>query len=321
MFMVYLTFKTINNKRYKYLVKSVRMPDGTPKKISKLIKSRKPLSYLKNQYGTFFLAEEKRLHANYALGKFKLNYIFSKKEVESIEGIKVDYRNLIRKLNKAQIKDMFDRFTANFTYETNAIEGNSLTLKDVSIVIFENSIPKGKYLREIYETRNSRIAVDKIFHKGFGISHKSIIRIHKILMKDIDVRAGYKKLPNFIVGSKVKTTPPERVEEEMGKLMEWYNSNLGKMHPLELVAIFHGRFEHIHPFEDGNGRVGRLLVNVILINNGYPPLIIRKTLRKSYMAALSAFDFGYGEKLKRFFLEKYKDTYRKFFEVYVKYAE
>ena len=319
--MVYLTYKTISGKRYKYLVKSIRLPDGTIKKISKLIKSNRPLSYLKRYYGEYFLEQEKRLNVKYILDKFKTNYIFTKEELEKIERIKVDYRHLIRRLSRAQLKDVFDRFTANFTYESNAIEGNSLTLKDVSIVIFENYIPRGKDLREVYETRNSRIVVDTILKKKVDITHKSIIKIHKILMKDIDVRTGYKKIPNIIIGSRIKTTPPEKVEEEMTKLIDWYNSNLDKIHPLELVTNFHGRFEKIHPFEDGNGRVGRFLINVILVNNGYPPLIIRKTVRKSYMSALSAFDFGYEDKLKRLLLEKYKETYKKFFEVYVRYAK
>ena len=319
--MVYLTYKTISGKRYKYLVKSIRLPDGTIKKISKLIKSNRPLSYLKRYYGEYFLEQEKGLNVKYVLDKFKTNYIFTKEELEKVERIKVDYRYLIRTLSGAQLKDVFDRFTANFTYESNAIEGNSLTLKDVSIVIFENSIPRGKDLREVYETRNSRIVVDMILKKKVDMTHKSIIKIHKILMKDIDARTGYKKIPNIIIGSRIKTTPPEKVVEEMTKLIDWYNSHLGKTHPLELVTNFHGRFEKIHPFEDGNGRVGRFLINVILVNNGYPPLVIRKTVRKRYMSALSSFDFRYEDKLKRFLLEKYKETYKKFFEVYVRYAK
>lgn len=318
--MVYLTYKIIKGKKYTYLVKSIRLPDGTIKKISKIIKSKKPLSYLKRHYSSFFLEQEKKLNVKYALDKFKANHIFPKDEIENLERIKLNYKYLIRKLSEAQLKDVFDRFTANFTYESNAIEGNSLTLKDVSIVIFENSVPRGKNLREIYEARNSRIVMGKILNKNFDISHKDIIRIHKILMKDIDARTGYKKIPNVIIGSRVKTAPPENVVEEMTKLIDWHNSSLGKIHPIELATIFHGRFEKIHPFEDGNGRVGRFLMNVILVNNGYPPLIIRKTVRKSYTAALSAFDFGYDGKLKRFVVEKYKETYTKFFEVYVRYA-
>ena len=319
--MVYLTYKTINGKKYTYLVKSIRLPDGTVRKISKIIKINKPLPYLKSRYKKFFSDAEKKFHINYVLEKFKMDYIFSKEEIKKIEAIKVDYKHLIQKLNKDQLKDVFDRFVVNFTYETNSIEGNSLTLKDVNIVIFENSIPKGKDLREIYETRNSRIVLDKILNRKFDVSHKSIIKIHKILMRDIDVRTGYKKIPNFIIGSRVKTTPPEKVEEKMSKLIDWYYSNLGKVHPLELAAIFHGRFEKIHPFEDGNGRVGRIFTNVILTNNDYPPIIIRKTIRTNYMASLSSFDFGHEDKLKRLLLEKYKETYRKFFEVYVKYAD
>jgi Fic family protein len=91
------------------------------------------------------------------------------------------------------------------------------------------------------------------------------------------------------------------------------------MHPIKLASIFHGKFEHIHPFEDGNGRVGRFLINIILIKNKYPPLIIRKSQRVSYLKVLESFDHKYQDALIRFLLERIKDTYRKFFEIYVKY--
>ena len=89
--------------------------------------------------------------------------------------------------------------------------------------------------------------------------------------------------------------------------------------PLKLAALFHGKFERIHLFEDGNGRVGRFLINVILTKNKYSPLIIRKSQRIAYLSALEAFDQGYTEKLERFLLEKFKATYKNFFEVYFKY--
>ncbi len=164
--------------------------------------------------------------------------------------------------------------------------------------------------------------MEAMLKKKFKINHAGILKIHRLLMKDIDERRGYKKIPNIIYREEkeVETTPPENVENEMDRLIEWHNKSIKVMHPLEVAAMFHGRFEKIHPFEDGNGRVGRFLINVILINNGYPPLIVRKTSRAAYMDSLKAFDNGYHDKLKRFLLKKFKDTHRKFFEVYVKYV-
>ncbi|MBI4162544.1 MAG: Fic family protein, partial [Candidatus Aenigmarchaeota archaeon] len=161
-----------------------------------------------------------------------------------------------------------------------------------------------------------------ILNRKFDVREEDVIKMHKMLMKDIDVRAGYKQLPNVIqsMGREIRTTKPENVKKEMDFLISWYNDNKGVIHPLELTTIFHGKFEKIHPFEDGNGRVGRFLVNIILIKNGYPPIIIRKSVRNAYMSSLQAFDNGHEDKMKRFIIEKYKDTFEKFFEIYVKYV-
>ncbi len=331
--MVYLKKKKVGERDYYYLTKSIRLPDGRVKTLQKLVPktadtkefdSTTKLSKLREQSSRiedFFNQKEKEAHTEFALHNYKTNSIFTEDKFRKIEGIRADYRNLLKKLSKSQIKDIFDRFTANFTYESNAIEGNSLTLKDVSIVIFENIIPSGKELREIYETRNSRGVVELIIKKRFRINHRDILRMHKLLMRDIPTALGYKKLPNYIIGKTVETTPPERVKDEMYSLIKWVNENPEKQHPLQLSADFHGKFEKIHPFEDGNGRVGRFLSSVILINKGYPPLIIRKSQRLSYLKALDDFDRNYKANLERFFLEKFEDTYKKFFEVYVRYTK
>jgi len=103
-------------------------------------------------------------------------------------------------------------------------------------------------------------------------------------------------------------------------LLGWYEKE-GTMHPLKKAALFHGKFEMIHPFDDGNGRVGRFLLNVMLLNTGYAPVIIRKSQRVSYLKALEDFDNGYTTNLERFILEKYKNTFKNFFQVYVKYLQ
>jgi len=320
--MVYLKKKEIKGKTYYYLTKSMRLPDGKVKTIQKLVKDKKKdLKMLEIEYSDFFREKEKELFTEFSLKKYKTNNIFSKKEIRKSEDIKVDYQYILKKFNKAQKKDAFDRFIANFTYESNAIEGNSLTLKDVAIVMFEKMTIEGKELREIYETRNSRKVMDLILKNKFKIRENDIIKMHKMLMENIDIRTGYKKIPNYIPGSNTKLTPPEKVEKEMKELVKWYDKNIEKMHPLQVSALFHGTFEKIHPFEDGNGRVGRFLSNIILLDNNYPPLIIRKSQRTSYIKCLQDFHRGYTENLERFFLEKYKKTYRNFFSVYLKYVK
>ncbi len=321
--MPYIKEKNIKGKKYKYLSKSIRLPNGKIKSIEKIITDReKPFKELEKESTDFFIQKEKEIFSNYALSTYKTSSIFTKDQLKKIGDIKVDYSYTIKKFTKTQLKDAFNRFIANFTYESNAIEGNSLTLKDVSIVMFEKRAIEGKDLKEIYETRNSREVMNYILKKKFKVREPDIIKMHEMLMKDIDITTGYKKIPNFIVGSEIELTPPEKVEKEMEELTQWHDEAIKKMHPLQVSALFHGKFEQIHPFEDGNGRVGRFLSNIILINNGYPPLIIRKSQRDSYIKCLQDFyNKGHTENLERLFLEKYKDTYRKFFEVYLKYVK
>src|SRR3989338_2521441 len=277
-----IAWKKIKGRKYAYLAHSIRIPDGKVITITKRLSSndeRKSPKSLLGRHSEYFEKKESELAAKWALRNYKEGDIFSSEEIQKIEGMRVSYGKLIRKLGDPQLKDVFNRFTANFTYDSNAIEGNSLTLKDVSVVMFDHETVPNKTLREEYETRNSRSVVELILKKRFGIDHEDIIRIHRILMKDIDPRKGYKTFPNIIYRQEkeVHTTPPEKVRDEMTRLIEWFNAS--KLHPLERAAVFHGRFEKIHPFDDGNGRVGRFLINVILVNNGYPPLIIRKTSR------------------------------------------
>lgn len=307
--------KTIKGKKYKYVAETIRLPNGNVKPIEKIFKGE-----TKKQLKEFFEKRKKKEFVRYVLANFKEDHIFTKKQIEKIEEIKLNYSKILKGLPKKNFKDLLDRFTANFTYESNALEGNSLTLKDVAIVMFENASIKGKDLREIYETRNSRKVVELIMTNKFKVNEENIIKIHKILVKDIDIQLGYKKFPNVIVGKRIKTTPPEKVQNEMSKLVRWYHTNKNKIHPIKISGLFHGKFEQIHPFEDGNGRVGRFLINIILVKNKYPPLIIRKSQRIAYLSALEKFDKKHTDTLERFILKRFKETYKKFFEEYVKYV-
>jgi len=311
---MYFKDKTIKGKKYKYAVKSIRLPGGNVKVLEKIYKGES-----KEELERIFDEKLEKEYISYMLKNFKTDFILNKQQLEKIERIRLNYSKILRRLSKASFKDLLDRFTANFTYESNALEGNSLTLKDVAIVMFEKTSIKGKDLREIYETRNSRDIIELIFKNKFKLFHEDIIKMHKMLVKDLEIDIGYKKFPNILVGKRVELTPPERVYEKMDELLKWVKENPHHLHPIKLAAIFHGKFEKIHPFQDGNGRIGRFLVNIILINNKYPPLIIRKSQRNAYLTALEKFDKGYTDTLERFILDKFKGTYEKFFEIYIKY--
>jgi Fic family protein len=309
----------MKGRKYFFVEKSVRLPDGSVRKLSVSAGRKKPkVDELKLR--KVFSGQEKKLFANWALNHLDFNYPLTRNDIVQVEHLKIDYKHIMRGIPKQRIRDLLDRFTVNFTYESNAIEGNSLTLKDVAIVIFEKETIPGKTLREIYETRNHRDVIALLFNKKIKMTHQSIIKVHKLLMRDIEEQLGYKKLPNFILGSPLETSPPEKVYEDMTALLKWYDKNSSTMHPLQLAALFHGKFLKIHPFADGNGRVARMLSNAIIVNNGYPPVIVRKTTRAKYLGTLRAYDRGHPEKLVRFFLERYKKTFSNFFAVYVKYV-
>src|SRR3989344_6489963 len=146
--MVTLSKKRIRGRIYTYVSKSIRLPDGRVTTITKnLGKGTKQVKNVQNKYKEYFTEKEKELNATWAVQRYKNGYVFSEKEIRKIEQIRVAYKYLIKKLDKTRLRDVFDRFTVNFTYDSNAIEGNSLTLKDVAVVIFDKDSIPGKTLR------------------------------------------------------------------------------------------------------------------------------------------------------------------------------
>ncbi len=313
--MVSVKEKHRGEKRYLYAERSIRLPDGTVKKFSKLIHERDEAG--SKMVADHFKKQELEAYRHAALATYRPDHILTKEKLAKVETYRAEYRILIRALTPQQRKDLIDRFTVNFTYESNALEGNSLTLKDVAVVLMEERVPAGKELREVFETRNTREANELLFKKKIKIDIPEIVKLHALLTKETGVARGFKRFPNFLLMRDVQTTPPEKVEDEMRALVARYQES--DDHPLRAAAEFHARFERIHPFEDGNGRVGRVLLNAILLENGYPPLIIRKTSRNAYLSALAAHDNNHADKLERFLLEKYEATFEKFFKIYTEY--
>lgn len=178
------------------------------------------------------------------------------------------------------VKNLQDVYRVEWTYHSNAIEGNTLSLVETKLVLEEGLTIGGKQLREHLEVINHAEAIsfveEQVLNKK-DLSEYNLKSIHYLVLKGIDDKnAGtYRSINVGISGS--HHTPPHflQVPDAMRELFTWYEENKKALHVVELAALFHFKFVFIHPFADGNGRTARLLLNLILMQNGYPPFIIK----------------------------------------------
>lgn len=207
--------------------------------------------------------------------------------------------NKLRPLPKSAVLKLREQFEIEMTYNSNAIEGNSLTLRETFLVLHEGITIKGKPLKDHLEATNHQEALeflsDLIDHqKNATISEHLIKTLHHLITQKIEKEwAGtYRNAPVRITGTSHQ--PPDALElpHQMQEMIKWVSANQKKLHVVELAALLHHQFVHIHPFFDGNGRTGRLLMNVFLMQKGYPLAIILKNDRKKYYLVLRKADQG-----------------------------
>ncbi len=195
-----------------------------------------------------------------------------------------------RPLTKNQYNTLRKNLIIEWTYNSNAIEGNTLTLSETKVVL-EGITIGGKSVVEHLEAINHRDAI--LFLEGIvdgheDISEWNIKNLHQIILKDIDnLNAGKYRMENVLI-SGAKHIPPDylMVPVQMQKLVYEDNREWIQYHPVVRAALLHGEFVKIHPFIDGNGRTARLLLNLVLMSNGYPPIVIKRESRLAYYEAL-----------------------------------
>jgi Fic family protein len=207
--------------------------------------------------------------------------------------------NSYRPLPESAVKKIREKFEIEMTYNSNAIEGNSLTLKETYLVISEGITIKGKPLKDHLEAKNHKEALDYLYEliakeNKPTISEILIRSLNQIVMQSIDKEWAGKYRNSSVIIAGAEHKPPEAadVPRLMNDLMDFIKENRNKLHPIELAAIVHHKLVFIHPFFDGNGRTARLAMNIILMQNGYPLAIILKNDRKKYYNALSKADKG-----------------------------
>ncbi|MDZ4289533.1 MAG: Fic family protein [Prosthecobacter sp.] len=197
-----------------------------------------------------------------------------------------------RLLDPAIVRNLREDLIVRWTYHSNAIEGNTLTLRETKVAL-EGITIGGKSLREHLEAVNHRDAIvylEDLVRKAEPLSEWTIKSLHQLILKGIDDdNAGrYRTINVRIAGA--RHLPPDQVliPELMERFITWYREEAMSLHPVERAARVHSDFVKIHPFVDGNGRTSRLLMNLELMKAGYPAAVLPVEKRLAYYEALDA---------------------------------
>lgn len=272
--MVYHEIRKKGNTPYNYIIHNIR-DNNKWKKKSKFI-------------GTGKLSKNK-IKEEISNFNSKMNKYISGEDYNKIEDIRKRFYEYLKKGGKSGDENFREWFFTELTYNSNAIEGNTLSLKETSMIINDNIVPKGASLRDVYEARNHKNALDFLKEYKGDLNEKLILKIHSFILKDIDdLNSGkYRKVNVYITGEpELKFPKPDEVPKLIKEFISFYKKNKSKNHPLELAAIISMKFVSIHPFVDGNGRVSRLIMNFIMKKFKYPEINIYFKDRQNYLRAV-----------------------------------
>lgn len=196
-----------------------------------------------------------------------------------------------RPFTQGELQRLRDEFLIEYTYNSNAIEGNTLTLQETALILEGITIDK-KPLKDHLEAvghRDAFLYVEELVKNKVPFSERIIKEIHTLVLMDRpEDRGVYRRIPVRIMGAYHVPPAPVLVPEQMERLVAEFEGNK-KLHPIERAALFHLKFEGIHPFVDGNGRTGRLILNLMLMQAGYPPINVKYSDRKRYYEAFDMF--------------------------------
>ncbi|ARN79392.1 restriction endonuclease subunit S [Nonlabens spongiae] len=207
----------------------------------------------------------------------------------------------LRPFPSAVVNNIRESLDIEWIHSSNSIEGNTLTLKETQMVIQDGITVSGKTLREHFEAVNHKDAIEyieQLISPNYTLRERDVLNVHELIMDKIDKEFAGRLRNAGVRISGAQFLPPNarKVPDLLEELIDWV-ANSQDFHPIVQAAIFHHRFVYIHPFFDGNGRTVRLLFNLLLMKEGYPPGIILASDRKRYYKALKDADQGNLDKL------------------------
>ncbi len=199
----------------------------------------------------------------------------------------------LRQLSLGEVEKLNENFMLEYTYDSNAIEGSALTLDETALVIKEKITISGKPVSDHFDAIGHKDAfyyILDLVKDNKMLSESEILNIHNlVLMSRPDDRRKFRKIPVQIMGSNAELAQPFMIKPGLDNLLNWYHEEKS-MHIVEKIALFHLKFERIHPFIDGNGRCGRLIINFELMKNGLLPINIKNINKKDYYDAFKSYD-------------------------------
>lgn len=286
--MAYVEKKVISGKTYYYLTESKRVGRNKWKKVRRYL-------------GTSPRKVTRK--------KLRVKITLSRQEQKVIELIRLGYSKkytigkLLWKIERERI--------VSFIFNTNAIEGNTLTYEETDSVL-RGKIPPKARKKDIKEAKNMKKCIDFIFDYKGEIDERMVLKLHLIEMEGVLSDAGRYRSVNVRVGNYF---PPvfSEVPQKMIEFFAWYEQVRKMLHPFELAALVHLKFVKIHPFRDGNGRISRLLMNFVLLKNGYPLLNIFDSEKMLYYLVLKKVDYAKRDKpFTDYLFQVYATQYKEF---------
>lgn len=298
--MKFVQYKNIQGADYYYFSYMLRAGGGRIP-IQKYIGKALPQNF-PAELQIFFeeVAEKSVQHVDAAAKKY-----FAPKKVLGIEQCHYWYRSLHHELLRSDLQLLQSLFATLFILNSNRAEGSRVTRGDIESLIKKKRKPTTLVEREVV---NSLAAIRFAFSKDMKWNVKSLKKMHAILFDQISPdMAGKLKSHNVTISNEM-TTDPKNVKRELHELFLWLAMHRRSLYPPIAALEFHWRFEAIHPFEDGNGRIGRLLFNVFLLQKGYMPAIFFSENHERYCDAISQARQGRRHKLAHYFVDQYQKT-------------
>lgn len=259
-----------------------------------------------------YLGKEVPKNILYIQEEFK-EEVFRKRFENKINKILKNFKEEFKQYNQVAKNKYMSQFAIKFTYNSQAIEGSTLNLKDTALLI-EQGITPSKKFEDIEQSKTHYEVFLEIMNKNDDLTYELILEWHKRLFnRTYPQMAGkIRNHPVRVLGSKSVFSHPSKVDYDLKEFFKWYDENKNKIHPLRLAALVHLKFVSIHPFTDGNGRVSRLLMNYILHLHKYPLLDIDYNKRNSYYNALekdqvNETDYVFVDYIGKKFLKDYKE--------------